>query len=204
MTSPDPLRPNLLAWTAGLLLTLLVPGTLLANGGTLRLSNVQMGEYRVSVFTDPTPVRPDSLDVSVLIFDPEEGGVPDGVQVFITTELMEIRDRETAPPAVAVGMGETLQATREQADDPRYYAVKFGLGGEGRWKITVEVDGPAGQGEASFEVTAQERGILGHPLTITLLALLPLALAAWWVLREDPEEEDRDEEEGEVASPSPG
>lgn len=188
MTSPDPIGPTRLAWVAGVLLLLLIPGTLLANGGTLRLSNVEMGAYRVSVFTDPTPVRPDSLDVSVLIFDPEEEGVPEGLDVFITTELLAFRDEETVPAGAEIGMGETLRATREQADDPRYYAVKFGLGAEGRWQITVAVDGPAGSGEASFEVSARERGLLGHPLFITFLALLPLGGATWWVLRDDPEE----------------
>lgn len=197
-SSPLPIRP--LATVLVILLLLTIPGTLLANGGTLRLANVPMGDYLVSVFTDPTPVRPDSLDVSVLIFEQGVEGVPDGVVVTVRTELLELHgDTEDWPDARA-GMGAMLQATREQADDRRYYATKFALGAPGRWSISVEVDGEGGQGEASFEVTARERGLLGHPLAITLLALLPLGLAAWWILRQ----EEGVESEGDAGSRRPG
>lgn len=170
-----------------LVLALLVglPTTVLANGGTLRLANVVMGDYRVSVFTDPTPVRPDSLDVSVLILQEGVDGVPDGVDVQVTTELLEHHGDHALDLPERAMLGQTLPATREQADDPRYYAAKFALGAEGRWRITVSVQGEAGEGEASFEVTARQRGPLGHPAVVITLALLPLLGAAWWVLRDD-------------------
>ncbi|NNM06935.1 MAG: hypothetical protein HKO65_17695, partial [Gemmatimonadetes bacterium] len=38
---------------------------LLADGGTLRVANVPMGAYRINVYTDPTPITPDSIDVSI-------------------------------------------------------------------------------------------------------------------------------------------
>lgn len=160
-----------------------------ANGGTLRLASVPMGEYRVSVFTDPTPVRPDSLDVSVLILQEGVLGVPDGVRVTVRARLLEAHGEHAGEPGgehgAALPRDHVLAATREQADDPRYYAAKFELGAEGRWEITVAVDGPDGTGEASFELRARERGLLGHPLVLVTLALLPLAGAAWWVLREE-------------------
>ncbi len=164
---------------------LLIPGVILANGGTLRVANAVMGDYRVSVFTDPTPVRPDSLDVSVLILQQGVEGVPDGIHVLVRTELLELRSPDEVPGGVRVGMGDTLRATREQADDPRYYATKFGLGAEGLWEISIQVRGQAGEGEASFQVTARDRGLLGHPLTIIFLALLPLVGAGWWLTRDD-------------------
>jgi hypothetical protein len=163
------------------LLLLAVPALLFANGGTLRLANVPMGEYRVSVFTDPTPVRPDSLDVSVLVIREGFEGVPEGLDVRVHAELIE-GEGEHAHGAHPTPMEE--RATREQADDPRYYAAKFGLGSEGRWRITVSVSGEAGSGAASFELRARERGILGHPLVIWLLALLPLIAAAVWLRRD--------------------
>jgi hypothetical protein len=151
---------------------LVLPVGLAANGGTLRLANVPMGEYRVSVFTDPTPVRPDSLDVSVLVLQEGLDGVVEDLEVWV-------RARATAHP----GPETTLRATREQADDPRYYAAKFGLPHEGSWEIEVEVRGEAGSGVAAFQVTARERGLLGHPVTILFLALLPLLAAGVWILR---------------------
>ncbi len=156
------------------LLLLLVLGPAWANGGTLRLANVPMGDYRVSVFTDPTPVRPDSVDVSLLIMEEGELGVAEGVDV-------QVRARSLDDPSY----DRTLRATREQADDPRYYAVKMALGLEGPWEIGIRVSGPAGEGEASFEITAREAGLLGHPAVLILLAILPLALVGAWILREE-------------------
>jgi hypothetical protein len=163
---------------AAVLLALLAgPPAALGNGGALRVANVPMGEYRVSVFTDPTPVRPDSLDVSVLILHEGREGVAQGVAVWVGAEAVG----HDAPDSWA-------RATREQADDPRYYSAKFALGGEGRWRITVELEGDHGQGSASFEVTAREPGPLSHPLVAMLLALLPLGVAGWWVLRDGDDE----------------
>lgn len=177
---------SLRAFGVLVLLALGTPALLLANGGTLRLANVPMGEYRVSVFTDPTPVRPDSLDVSVLVLQDELDGLPEGVDVEVHAELLEWHGDPAEEERPATGAPHVLAATREQADDPRYHAAKFVLGAAGVWRISVFVQGEAGSGDASFEVTARERGLLRHPLTIIVLALLPLAGAAWWILREDP------------------
>jgi hypothetical protein len=161
---------------AALVLHAVAPSPALANGGTLRLANVPMGAYLVSVFTDPTPVRPDSLDVSVLIVSAASGAVIEGLDVRLRTRHLEgLRPEEERP------------ATREQADDPRYYAAKFGLGAEGPWEIQVAVRGPEGSGEASFQVRARDRGLLGNPLVLILLALLPLILVGAWIARQPAE-----------------
>lgn len=178
-----------LALLVALLVVVGLPTGAFANGGTLRLANVPMGEYRVSVFTDPTPVRPDSLDVSVLVITPT-GEVPTDageVEVRVTAEPVDPLEVEGPPGDKDAPAARTVPATREQADDPRYYAAKFILGAEGRWRIRVALRGERGSGEAAFEVTARKRGLLGHPAVLILLALLPLAGAAWWVLKTDPE-----------------
>lgn len=181
MPSPEPrsrLFPTLVALlgTVAVGLMLALPDGGRANGGTLRLGDVPIGSYRMSVFTDPTPVRPDSLDVSVLVLHEDRPGTVDDVEVAVTSRGLD-----------GQGSGRTLQATREQADDPRYFAAKFTLGAEGRWEIEVRLDGPDGSGEAAFQVTARERGLLGHPLVIVLLSLLPLAAFGAWILRQSPE-----------------
>ncbi len=163
-----------LALLPALLVALALPTLVLANGGTLRLSNVPMGVYRVSVFTDPTPVRPDSLDVSVLVLLEGEPGLAEEVTVTVRAESLD-----------HPGHQEEHAATREQADDPRYHAAKFGLGMEGRWRITVTVEGARGSGTAHFEIRARDPGIFGNPWFILFLALLPLGGAAFWILRED-------------------
>ena len=168
-------RPHRIAYAAligtGALCYLLVarPGTLQADGGTLRAANVPMGAYRVNVFTDPTPIPPDSIDVSVLVTFERGRGVATGLEIEVVGRRMD-------------GTGGEVRhaASRDQAQDPRYYAAKFALGSVGLWEIRVRVRGPEGEGEITFQVTVQEPGKLGNPYLILLVALLPLLLVGWW------------------------
>ena len=181
-------RIRLLLLPAGLLFGVLslfgslltAPDSLWADGGTLRVANVPMGAYRVNVFTDPTPIPPDSIDVSVLITFERGRGVATGLDIQVLGRRVD-------------GAGEEVEhaATREQAQDPRYYAAKFALGSEGLWEIRVRVKGPEGEGETAFQVNVQEPGFLRNPYLILTLAFLPLLLVGYWFrkTRNDPSAE---------------
>lgn len=143
---------------------------LFADGGTLRVANVVMGSYRVSVFTDPTPITPDSLDVSVLATFERGRGIVQGLEIVVVARLLDSSGTEIRHPA-----------TRDQAEDPRYYAAKFSPGAVGEWEIVVRLEGPEGRGEASFEVRVQNPGPFDNPFLILGVALLPLALVGWWL-----------------------
>lgn len=149
---------------------LLPPSLLWADGGTLRIANVFMGAYRVNVFTDPTPIPPDSIDISILATFERGRGVAPGLEILIEGRRLD-------------GSGSTVShaATREQADDPRYYAAKFALGSVGDWEIRVSIQGPEGEGVVVFQVTVQEPGLLDNPFLILVLAFLPLILLGWWL-----------------------
>lgn len=163
----DP-RPRLHG--AFLLALLLTPGLLLANGGTLRFLGL-LDPWEVAVFTDPTPVRPDSLDVSVLVTLPGNPRPVDGLEVAVALRQPDGSEVRRA-------------ASREAADDPRYYAAKFAGIGAGEVEVTVTVAGPeGGGGTATFSVEAREPGPLEHPAVLFLLALVPLAGVAWWLRR---------------------
>jgi len=142
-----------------------------ADGGTLRVANVPMGSYRVSVFTAPTPIPPDSIDVSLLVTERGRGLASD-LEILVTAHPLGQPGRSTSRPA-----------TRDQATDPRYYAANFALGSEGPWEIVVQVRGPRGEGEVRFEVMVQDSGPLGSPFLVLGLALLPLLLVGWWLRR---------------------
>jgi len=162
-------------WAAAafLLAFLLSPALLLANGGTLRFFGL-VGPYQVAVFTDPTPVRPDSTDVSLLVTEPGELVTVDDLTIRIRVEGMDHHPREP----------QEVRATRDQAEDPRYYAAKFHLAGPGEWRVLVELRDRQGEGgELEFTLTAREAGVLDHPAVLFLLALLPLALVGWWLRR---------------------
>ena len=158
-----------------LALLLLGPATTLANGGRLRVAEAPIGDYRVTVFTSPTPVPPDTLDVSVLVMEVSRSEPVEGLEVRVALKPIG----HTAPP-------QSQRATKEAANDPRYYAAEFRLGGAGRWDVGVRVTGPGGEGEVTFQIEAAEWGPLDNPLVVLVLSLLPLALLAWWLLRRRP------------------
>jgi hypothetical protein len=149
---------------------LLATAPLLADGGTLRVSNAPIGAYRVNVFTAPTPIHPDSIDVSVLVtFQGGRELVP-GLDILVEGRALDGQGPPVSHPA-----------TKGEAQDPRYYAAKFALGAPGRWGITIHVKGPQGEGEVGFEVKAQEPGFLTNPFLIMGLAFLPLLLVGLWL-----------------------
>lgn len=199
---------------------LALPALLLANGGTLRVADAPVGAYRVSVYTDPTPPRPDSVDVSVLVVrENDPTPVPD-LEIVVRAVLLGSRTAPPGPgtgtpagdpadapdpapdasegassgpsgPSGADGVPRTLRATRDQADDPRYYAAKFAPGVDGPWRFDVDVRGPEGQGTVSFQLRVREPGLLDRPWVVVGLALVPLALLAFWLLRDGREQSDR-------------
>ena len=163
-----------LGWAGALALVvgwaLGAPGLLRADGGTIRLADLVFGEYRVTVFTDPTPITPDSLDVSFLIT--ESRGLAVALDVEAWVEVTPV-DHD--------GVAARHVATREQADDPRFYAAKFALGSEGVWRVRVGVEGARGRGTGEFEVTVRYTGLLRQPLVLLIAALLPLILVGAWL-----------------------
>jgi len=173
-----------------LVAALVLPGStnyLRADGGTLRVANVPMGAYRVNVYTDPTPITPDSIDVSVLATFERGRGIARGLEIEVQARLVGPGGVGVRPTAEGLQTTEIRrQATRDQAEDPRFYAAKFALGMEGDWEITVAVEGPEGAGEVSFEVEVREAGLFGNPYLILFLSLLPLGLVGLWLRRTAP------------------
>jgi len=159
-----------LAFGAIVFQILMAPVLLLADGGTLRVGNVAMGAYRVNIFTDPTPVPPDTIDVSALVTFERGRGVATGLDI----EVVAVRTDGTGPV-------HRRAATREQATDPRYYSAKFALGSTGEWEIRVKVQGPDGEGEVSFRITCQEAGLMGNPYLVLAASLVPLLVIGWWL-----------------------
>jgi len=164
-------RPGLVS-TALALAALLLPALLLANGGTLRFLGM-LGPWEVAVFTDPTPPSPDSLDVSVLVTLPGNPRPVDGVNIVLRVETAEGGE----------GVLEA-RATREAADDPRYYAAKFRNVGAGEVGVTVSVRDTTGAGgDARFSIVTREPGLAENPAFLFIMALLPLLAVAWWMRR---------------------
>jgi hypothetical protein len=163
-------EPNLVGAAVLAAVLSLSPAIAWGDGGTIRLSGLEFGEYRVTVFTDPTPVRPDSLDVSFLVTEADGLSVAEGLEIWVETT-----------PLDHAGEGARYPATREQADDPRMYAAKFRLGTAGEWRIGISVAGDNGSGEAAFTLRASEGGLLDQPVALLAAALAPLLLIGLWL-----------------------
>lgn len=138
--------------------------TVLANGGTVRLSNEPAGPYQVSAFTSPSPLRTGTVDVSVLVQRLGTGEQVPDVQVTVTVE-----------PAGGQGDRRSYQATHEQATNKLYYAANVQIPAEGRWRISIDVVGQSGAGSAAFEVEATPAGLLDNPLLLIGLLAAPVA-----------------------------
>jgi hypothetical protein len=128
-----------------LLLSLLIahPSSLArADGGAVRLRE-QAGDYQVTVFTSPTPLRAGPVDVSVLVQDAAGGCVP---QARVTVRLMACR----------TGQILEYRATSQAATNKLFRAAEFRLPEPGWWEVAVAVEGPHAPALVRFRVQADE------------------------------------------------
>lgn len=151
-----------------------VPTAMLANGGTVRISRQPAGPFLVSVYTEPTPLRTGTIDVSVLLQDTASEATVLDAQVTVNAE-----------PVEHDGVGGTFPATREQATNKLFQAAKFRIQGPGLWRFSVTATNSAGAGTVAFEAEVPDPGLLDRPFLVVLLLALPLGLVAWLLTRSD-------------------
>jgi hypothetical protein len=118
--------------------------SLRADGGTVRLSE-QQGNYRITVFTAPTPLRAGPVDISVF------------VQEAATAEpVSEVRVTVKAVRRGSLGAPIRHAATAEDATNKLYRAAIFNLPEPGWYALEVSIDGALGEARACFELEAAE------------------------------------------------
>ena len=113
-----------------------------ADGGTVRLSE-QRGNYRITVFTAPTPLRAGPVDISVLVQD-------------AATE-QPLSDAWVAIKAVRRGSSDPAihhAATTAAATNKLYYAAAFDLPEPGWYWLEVSINGALGKARVDFELEA--------------------------------------------------
>jgi hypothetical protein len=146
-----PCRDGLASCLLPVCLLLLLPSLAFADGGIVRLSE-QQGNYRLTVFTTPTPLRAGPVDVTVLVQDAATGEPASDVQVMIEAAWR-------GSPAVAIRHA----ATTEAATNKLYFAATFDLPEPGWYALGVSVAGARGEAQVHFELEAAEPlpGLLG-------------------------------------------
>jgi hypothetical protein len=127
-----------------LLFAAVLPSSLRADGGTVRLSE-RKGDYRITVFTAPIPFRAGPVDVSVF------------VQYAATGEVVpEARVSIRAAPRGRSSDAVQCHATVDAATNKLFQAALFDLPEPGWWEMEVAVEGARGTVSVHFEVEAAE------------------------------------------------
>jgi hypothetical protein len=130
------------ALALGLLLAL--AGGARGDGGTVRLAE-RVGGYRLTVFTEPTPLRAGPVDISVLVQDAATG------RPLPTAEVLVV-----ATPADGAGTEVSCPALPGAATNKLLHSAHFELSAAGRWRLEVRVAGPHGTANAAIPVEVAE------------------------------------------------
>ena len=110
-----------------------------ADGGQVRVMQ-QIGDYQLTVFTSPNPLRAGPVDVSVLVQDAATGQtVPNA------TITVELTPADPSRPAIRAA------ATTTAATNKLLRAALVDLPSDGRWNVCVETTTVADQ--APFKIS---------------------------------------------------
>ena len=113
-----------------------------------QLANAVVGPYRVSVWTQPEPLRVGTMHISVAVSEPPEAGREGEVGAPVLDATVRVR----LEPLRGEGGAITVFATHEAAVNKILYETDLELPSEGQWRVEVFVDGPAGSGSGAFDV----------------------------------------------------
>lgn len=148
-------------------------------GGTPQLANVRVGPYGVSVWTQPEPLRVGVVHFTVTVAEPltpaAGQSVEAGPPVLNAAVQLELTSLDRPDQILAVS------ATHQAAVNKFFYEADLDLPVAGQWEVRVLVNGPAGAGDARFEVEVLPPAtftgwFLGGGLAVVLLAF-------GWVIR---------------------
>lgn len=135
---------NRLCASFGMLLSLLSAAVVHADGGIVCLSE-RKGNYHITVFTAPTPVRVGLVDMSVFVQIAATGEPDLGARV-------RIRAVPRGRPDAAIEQ----TATNEQATNKLFQAAVFDLPESGWWDVALLLDGLGEPIELSFAMEVED------------------------------------------------
>lgn len=152
------------------LVVILWPELAIANGGTTLLVE-KVGAYEVTITASPYPLEVGLNDISVLV-----GRLSDQ-QIVLDAEVLMV-----AEPVDHSGQPQSFSATHTNATNKLYYAANVVFPTPGRWKMTVQVDGPEGSASTVFETQVEEQSsdflryfsLIGLPLIAIVILFFVL------------------------------
>ncbi|HEY7327110.1 MAG TPA: hypothetical protein VH592_05710 [Gemmataceae bacterium] len=105
------------------------PAVLHADGGAVRLSK-QIGNYRITVFTSPVPLRAGPVDISVFVQDTATGGPVSEARITVRASPRELPESSII-----------REATTDAATNKLFQAAVFDLTQPGWWDVQILIDG---------------------------------------------------------------
>jgi len=136
-----------------------------ADGGRVCWSGESSG-YRLTVFSEPVPLRPGRVDLSVFVQDGETRAPMENVRVKFSV----YRVGSSMSPFEA-------EATRGMASNPLFQAAHFNLSSAGSWQVDVDVTGLPEEIHESFSIEVAPPPAPFWDVAIWIfLPILPIAL----------------------------
>lgn len=141
-----------------------------ADEGLVRFSG-EVGNYRITIFTSPTPFRAGPIEIGVLVQEAQSNRpLPD---VNVSVEVSARNDP-----------GSRLRGNADM--DKLIPSVRFDLPKGGWWRMKVVVAGRLGEAETSIELEADDPLPAWRELSLWIfLPVVPIALyiAHQWLVR---------------------
>src|SRR5262249_40294661 len=120
-------------------------------------------DYRITVFSSPSPFRAGPVDISVLVQDAVTGQP-------VGHALVVVRMTQVGQPPLE------YPATQDTATNKLLHAAQFELPASGRWELEVQVEGSQGSAVVTCKVEAAERLPRWHSLwpwiSLPILAIM--------------------------------
>ena len=150
-------------------------------GGAPQLTDAEAGPYRVYAWTQPEPWRVGEAHISIAVTLPRaaDATVDEGVtNNALDTPVTDARVQVMLTPVDAPDANVTVQAAPQELLGNLYYEADATLTMPGVWRVTVDVSGPRGRGEASFTIDVLPARSKNTLLIAGGAGLAALALAA--------------------------
>jgi hypothetical protein len=124
------------------------------------------GEYRLTVFVEPVPLRPGNVDLSVFVQDRKSLKPVDDLNILFTLRSID----PSAPPVSA-------EASRALATNQLFQAAAFELPTAGTWHVEMEVSGSGSASRHTFPLlVGPPRAPLWNVAPWILLPFIPIGL----------------------------
>jgi hypothetical protein len=143
-------------------------------GGTLQLTNVEVGPYRVSVWSLPDPLRVGDGHFTVAVSKPMTPGTAPGAA---GPPVFDAKVELQLTPVKSDGQTYVVPATHESAVNKLFYEGDFELPTAGLWRVAVAVEGT---GAAAFEIEVLPPA--GSQAWLWTGLVLCIAVIAWLAL----------------------